>query len=155
MCEFCMQHGEGKKWYLQAKNYNQELLNEQRKSVIRATLARGEEDWVKWGTEVDAMSIDPVAVRANASSQRDIPEKGAWGQIVPIEDVERILDMSVNIVRLSCLCRRFIRGVRNARFCFGLNVPEPDVQSFRELPDYSNDFEVLSKENAKQVFRRF
>jgi hypothetical protein len=26
MCEFCHQHGEGKKWYLQAKNYSDDLL---------------------------------------------------------------------------------------------------------------------------------
>ena len=34
MCEFCTQHGEGKKWYLQAKNYSQELLNEERKRFM-------------------------------------------------------------------------------------------------------------------------
>ena len=25
MCEFCLKHGEGKKWYLQAKNYSDDL----------------------------------------------------------------------------------------------------------------------------------
>ncbi len=34
MCEFCTQHGEGKKWYLQAKNYSEELLNDQRKQFM-------------------------------------------------------------------------------------------------------------------------
>lgn len=29
MCEFCTQHGEGKKWYLQMKNYSQELFGEE------------------------------------------------------------------------------------------------------------------------------
>jgi hypothetical protein len=28
MCEFCHQHGEGKRWYLQAKNYSEELLSD-------------------------------------------------------------------------------------------------------------------------------
>ena len=28
MCEFCHQHGEGKKWYLQAENYAQDLLGD-------------------------------------------------------------------------------------------------------------------------------
>ncbi len=27
MCEFCIQHGEGKQWYLQMKNYSNELLH--------------------------------------------------------------------------------------------------------------------------------
>ena len=27
MCQFCTKHGEGKKWYLQMKNYSDELLH--------------------------------------------------------------------------------------------------------------------------------
>ena len=27
MCQFCVQHGEGKKWYLAMKNYSHELLH--------------------------------------------------------------------------------------------------------------------------------
>ncbi len=35
MCEFCTQHGEGEKWYLNARNYSTELLNElQRRKFI-------------------------------------------------------------------------------------------------------------------------
>ena len=28
MCEFCHKHGEGEKWYLQAKNYSEDLLSD-------------------------------------------------------------------------------------------------------------------------------
>jgi len=28
MCEFCLKHGEGKKWYLEASNYAEELLSD-------------------------------------------------------------------------------------------------------------------------------
>ena len=31
MCQFCHQHGEGKKWYLQAKNYAEDLLGDLRR----------------------------------------------------------------------------------------------------------------------------
>jgi hypothetical protein len=31
MCEFCLKHGEGKKWYLQAKNYSDDLLSDVRR----------------------------------------------------------------------------------------------------------------------------
>ncbi len=27
MCQFCTKHGEGKKWYLEAKNYSDDLWN--------------------------------------------------------------------------------------------------------------------------------
>jgi Fe-S-cluster-containing hydrogenase component 2 len=33
MCEFCLKHGEGKKWYLQAKNYSDDLLSDIRRHV--------------------------------------------------------------------------------------------------------------------------
>ena len=29
MCEFCTAHGEGKKWYLEMKNYAEELAHDQ------------------------------------------------------------------------------------------------------------------------------
>jgi hypothetical protein len=28
MCEFCIKHGEGKKWYLNANNYSADLLSD-------------------------------------------------------------------------------------------------------------------------------
>ena len=31
MCEFCLKHGEGKKWYLQAENYSDDLLSDVRR----------------------------------------------------------------------------------------------------------------------------
>ncbi len=31
MCQFCIKHGEGKKWYLQAKNYAEDLLSDLRR----------------------------------------------------------------------------------------------------------------------------
>ncbi len=46
MCEFCTEHGEGKKWYLQMKNYADELLHEglssEQKGIVKATTR------VKW-----------------------------------------------------------------------------------------------------------
>lgn len=31
MCEFCAKHGDGKKWYLQAKNYSEDLTADLRR----------------------------------------------------------------------------------------------------------------------------
>jgi hypothetical protein len=31
MCEFCIKHGEGKKWYLEAQNYSDDLLSDIRR----------------------------------------------------------------------------------------------------------------------------
>ena len=31
MCEFCVKHGDGKKWYLAMENYSRELLHQQKR----------------------------------------------------------------------------------------------------------------------------
>ncbi len=34
MCEFCVKHGEGEEWHLQAKNYSDDLLNDVRRRKL-------------------------------------------------------------------------------------------------------------------------
>ena len=36
MCEFCIQHGEGKKWYLTMENYSRDLLEQDRRHEFMA-----------------------------------------------------------------------------------------------------------------------
>ena len=36
MCEFCVRHGEGIKWYLEAKNYAEDLLSDVRRRKFMA-----------------------------------------------------------------------------------------------------------------------
>lgn len=44
MCEFCLKHGEGKKWYLQASNYSDDLLSDiRRRRFIETFFTKGEE----------------------------------------------------------------------------------------------------------------
>ena len=44
MCEFCLKHGEGKKWYLEAKNYSDDLLSDlRRRRFIEGFVSRPED----------------------------------------------------------------------------------------------------------------
>ena len=46
MCQFCTEHGEGKKWYLLMENYSKELLHEELTSGQRkATRTRTRAQW--------------------------------------------------------------------------------------------------------------
>ena len=151
MCDLCIQHGEGRKWYLQAKNYGEELLSEERRRGFVDTLANVEEIYVDAHSVLDKLAAsDPAAARATRLSRVDDMKKTAWGQIVPIEDAERVLEMSTNIVRLSCACRRIFRGAHDARYCFCMNMNWDPILQY---PDYSADFEVLTSEEAKSAFR--
>jgi hypothetical protein len=41
MCEFCTQHGEGKKWYLTMENYSIELLDQNERRKYAAEFLNG------------------------------------------------------------------------------------------------------------------
>ena len=45
-------------------------------------------------------------------------KKYHYGQIVPIEDVERIFGFVNQIIRTSCLCHRMLTG-EEKRYCYG------------------------------------
>ena len=155
MCEFCVQHGEGKKWYLEAKNYSEELLNEERKRFMTDFFENVDQGVVGSLGPLDKLiATDPAAARALFPSIVEQQKKEHWGQVVPIEDIEQILDMSLSVVRVPCVCRSTLRGFREARFCFGVTTSESRFDAMAPHPDWSSDLEVLSKEEAKKAIQK-
>ena len=155
MCEFCTQHGEGKKWYLQAKNYSQELMNAERQQFMDDFL-RDFEHYIssKTGPLDKMLAAQPEAVRRLFPKIIEQQKKEHWGQVVPIEEIEEILDMSLSVHRVSCVCRSALRGYREARFCFGIVSADSGKVSPPDYPDFSSDLEALSREDAKKAFRK-
>ena len=100
MCEFCVQHGEGKKWYLEMKNYSRELLaKDQRLEFIEDTRAHFEVTYSKWLTVLDTVRDVPVVygfIRRMATWRQ---KSKHWGQVLPLEDVERVLDLQDTLYR--------------------------------------------------------
>lgn len=44
-----------------------------------------------------------------------------FSQVIPIEDVEQILETTTSVVRLACICRETGLGSEQ-RFCYGLSL---------------------------------
>jgi Pyruvate/2-oxoacid:ferredoxin oxidoreductase delta subunit len=44
-----------------------------------------------------------------------------FGQVVPLEDIERILGFTTSIVRLACVCRHVVFGPEH-RYCYGISL---------------------------------
>ncbi len=154
MCEFCAQHGEGKKWYLQANNYSRELLNQQDRLSYIAHFSRDfEEDHaVKPLVQLDGMRKGSLAFRFVARMAERQNKSIHWGQVVPIEDVEQVVDLTESIVRLPCVCRRLTTG-REERNCFGIgSFPAGVAENY---PDIAAEFEVFEKEDAKRLLRTY
>jgi len=162
MCEFCLKHGEGKKWYLQAKNYSDDLLSDlRRREFIEDFLT--DTDATKKGVErLDRLDKLPRPIRGLVGRMISGRMKRIhYGQVVPIEDVERIFGMMSSIVRTACICRHITLG-REKRYCYGISL-SPDGGGFAEIvrgldksflsgPDAAGR-ETLSKEQALAAFR--
>jgi ferredoxin len=172
MCEFCTKHGEGKKWYLEMKNYSRELLNapltpEEQEASGASTraeyLATFCEDFVRPAAtgepkalEEMGLAILPGAIRWAAAGDLtrafEDQKRTHFGQVVTLEDAERIIDSVDSITRLPCGCRYFTTGKTDKRYCFGLGAGASGM--LRALPD-ARSFEVLTQEEAKKIIRDY
>ncbi len=119
MCRFCVEHGEGERWYLQAKNYAFDLERDTRRrayvthfiSEFAATRQRA----IAWGERLDAIPAPLSRVGRAAISRR---MRGVhFGQPVPIEECERILRLATSITVIPCICRMHERSGRADEVC--------------------------------------
>lgn len=160
MCEFCVKHGEGKKWYLNAKNYSNDLLSD----IERRTMAKEHVNWLaktyrRYFGLVKALPYGvPLIGPALSAIVKNLFIHKHWGQIVPIEDVEKILNFTNSITRIPCVCRKCTTG-KEVRTCFLISADPAkmgidgiiDLSSFGG-PDLSK-FEVFDKENTLNFFK--
>ena len=124
MCEFCHQHGEGKAWYLQAKNYSEDLASDRR-------ALRKLEDITRFAVE-DGPRL-PVLLRRYQRAPRVIQwlvgkyternlRKTHHGQVVPMEDLRVLLSQVVtSVVRLPCICRKGTTG-KGSAYCLAITA---------------------------------
>ena len=172
MCEFCTKHGEGKKWYLEMKNYADELLHEELTSDQKEiTGANTRYEWNNYFWEqfvLPAMGVAPQHPEESPESTspvepiESLPSEDQivarrkvehFGQVIPIEDVERVIEMVDSITRIPCGCRYLTTGKTDKRYCFGFGM-DP-VQILGKFPDASSSLEILEKEQAKQIFKEY
>ena len=165
MCEFCAKHGEGEKWYLRAKNYSEDMLSDIRRQKFIAhfadegLIAREVADGFR---ELDRIGKLPwfiryILVRLFTRRMKRIH----FGQVVPIEEIERIFEFVTSVVRLSCICRKTTLGVER-RYCYAISMGPKGgrlLNIFRGLDDGYSDalederFECLTTEEALAAMR--
>lgn len=122
MCEFCLKHGEGKKWYLQAEHYSDDLLSDIRRRRFIEEFFADPEALAKDTQRLERLGKLPKLIRAIISrliSQR--MKKVHFGQVVPIEEVEEIFGFVNSIVRVACICRH-ITLKQERRYCYGISL---------------------------------
>ena len=150
MCEFCTQHGEGKKWYLAMENYSVELLNQNDRRKYAAEFLNGFHTRVPQSLQqLDKIRKTPL-MKLVKPSLTHAQKLDHYGQVIPIEDVEKIFELVKGAVRLPCVCRRVTTGNMNARYCYGLTMD----QSLMNALDDSFSLELLTKEDALDSIRK-
>ena len=69
MCEFCTEHGEGKKWYLLMENFSDELLHHELSSVQKEMVgASTRAEWRKQGMEGLLRKAEAVSGSKNSTA---------------------------------------------------------------------------------------
>lgn len=152
MCEFCMKHGEGKKWYLEMRNYSRELLErDNRDQFIDRFILEFEKSYSRKIIQLDSLKKRPWLHRFVRRIAESYAKKSHYGQVIPLEDAEQVIDLACSVIRLPCVCRRMTTG-REARYCLAFTFDRP--QKLDSYPDY-NQYDVLQKDEAKNLIRSF
>lgn len=162
MCDFCHKHGEGKKWYLRAENYAEDLLSDLRRRDLITHFFGQPGELGKSINQLGQLEKAPGFVRRVMTSRiTKKMKKQHFGQVVPIEEVEKIFDFVTSIVRVSCICRHITLGSEQ-RYCYGVSMAPNGgkfIQILRNIdarylfgPDPTG-LESLSKDAALAAFR--
>ncbi len=133
MCEFCVSHGDGKRWYLNASNYTEDLLQDpRRRRYIRdfiPDISRRAPRWLRFWDALHRLSPRLAGWAGARQAQR--MKAIHYGQVIPLEDVAAVLEVTGQVMRLPCVCREALQK-REEAVCY-LLAADPRKMGFAEL----------------------
>lgn len=162
MCDFCHQHGEGKKWYLDARNYSEDLLSDLRRRKYIQRFFKSPEHIEKGMSQLAKLDRFP-SILTRGIRRKVTANMKVWhfGQVVPIEDVEKIMDVTTSVARLACICRH-VAFKSEQRYCYGISLAPEGGELIKILraidPAYligpqTAGLEFMPKERALALMR--
>ncbi len=169
MCVYCDMWGDGLVWYLNPKNYARQMYTI-RPRVRKAEAPKGEADpnsYIKsQKAVVDAMEIGAEAYIAAQNKRKGLEEEiakgghegrvGGWiGQVVPLRDMEKMVEIADPLGLIGCICRlRFLgKEEQNAAefTCMGMGV---GMLKWERWPErYKKGVTWVSIDEAKEWLR--
>lgn len=160
MCQFCVQHGDGKAWYLQASNYAYDLQSDlKRRDYLQGFLAdfSTSRQTVLYGLELLERLPAPLRDLGRAAATARM-KQFHFGQPVPIEECEAVFDITTSIVRIPCPCR-YAAGTKDEGYCLAITTKPIDELLDKGFADYDlgpdmQKFERLTKPAAMALLRR-
>lgn len=162
MCTFCVKHGDGKRWYLNAANYAADLESDLRRRGYMVDFVGGFEKLRRTTyAGLTALRYLPRPARDAATAAVSRAQQQAhFGQPVPIEACAEIFRLATNITRLPCVCRGAMRPGSDAESCCLVctvapheGVVEEVFRGYRGGPD-AEGFQKLGPDEALAYLRK-
>ncbi|MFX0137526.1 MAG: 4Fe-4S binding protein [Candidatus Hodarchaeota archaeon] len=163
MCKWCMKHGIGQKWYLNAKNYladeidddmdYKEYLIEQWKNFETVFIRKIKGfSSIGLGYKLKMPMIGRIIrnmaekmIHGEVRKKNPIRADGHFGQVIPLEDAKLIMSelAAEPIIENYCICRMMQRGIKR-QTCINFGVLSGVIE---KLPRF------LPKERAYKISR--
>lgn len=136
MCDICIKHGDGRKWYLESTFYASELEKAgMREFLLKKAYERFEWFFARSSPYLGMFKAIPGLARLVDFPVEAVMKREHYGQVVPIEDVRLILNLATSIYRQPCVCKSVLRGKQDHNLCLGFGMFPKNY--FKEYADYS------------------
>jgi Pyruvate/2-oxoacid:ferredoxin oxidoreductase delta subunit len=160
MCQFCVEHGEGKRWYLEAQNYALDLNSDLVRREYVVEFISGFEQMRSRAIiagNIAAKLPGPIT-RAGKNAVTKHQQKNHFGQPLSIEDCAQVLDLASSITVIPCVCRMHEPGRAADEVCMLVtsspvnSVLQEGFSDYADGPDL-DDFHTMTKSEALELLR--
>ena len=147
MCKVCIQHGDGKKWYLESKFYSEELEKQGKRDYLSRLVYERFEIWyarlMRYTGFFDAI---PILGRMVKGVSEPVVHREHFGQIIPSDDIPAVLSLATSIYRTPCVCKMVMRGILDHNYCLGFGMFPKGY--FKAYADYSEHTKEIDRDEA-------
>lgn len=145
MCDICKKHGNGNKWYFNPKNYSREM-GEVRKEYLERLAGRTLGEWMIGGYEnIESLKRAPLIGKLLTNMVDKNLGKAMGGQVIPLDDALKVLELCDNPALLPCECRKMVG--REGYYCMNMGLL-PELYKKANPDEY---VEELSVNKAKRL----
>jgi Pyruvate/2-oxoacid:ferredoxin oxidoreductase delta subunit len=160
MCQFCVEHGEGKRWYLEARNYALDLNSDLARREYVVEFISGFEQMRSRAIFAGAAASKlpgPLA-RVGKSAITRHQQANHFGQPLSLEDCGEVLDIASSVTVIPCICRMHEPGRTADEVCMLVTSSPVDSVLQEGFSDYDDgpqldDFHTMTKSEAMELLR--
>ncbi len=168
MCDLCMKHGAGDKWYLNAEHYAdkvvqqyglREYLLEQYKNFEQVSVRKihgfsAVGLGYKLRIPIIGRMIKNTAekmLRSEKPPKNPLKAESHIGQVVPLEDAIAIIEncAAEPLIQKNCMCRYMSRGIKEA-CCINFGVMSEIIEKLPRFIPEKDKFHISKKEAVQR-----